>query len=181
MEGMVSVTYWPLYPQGKSSPYPLDRRLGGPQSPSGRDGEEKNSQPLSRLEPSIIQPIAHRYISELSRILLCKVGITDSGTMRTKINSALQIIHQQQKSSKSVQHSLRWNKHMGREYIPFMLSFSIQRTNNAYKLSSVHRVISGLFEVCGDMASFFDWTLRFVLGKNDCTHNFKRPIRIVPP
>jgi hypothetical protein len=29
----------------------LDRRLGGPQSPSGRGGEEKNSQPcLSTLE-----------------------------------------------------------------------------------------------------------------------------------
>jgi hypothetical protein len=34
-----------LYPQGKSPWYPLDRRLGGPQSRSGRDGGEKNSQP----------------------------------------------------------------------------------------------------------------------------------------
>jgi len=34
------------YPQGKSPWYPLDRRLGGPQSRSGRGGEEKNSQPL---------------------------------------------------------------------------------------------------------------------------------------
>jgi hypothetical protein len=31
----------PLYPQGKSPQYPLDRRLGGPQSPSGQRGEEK--------------------------------------------------------------------------------------------------------------------------------------------
>jgi hypothetical protein len=31
--------------QGKSPWYPLDRRLGGPQSRSGRGGEEKNSQP----------------------------------------------------------------------------------------------------------------------------------------
>jgi hypothetical protein len=31
-------------PQGKSPWYPLDRRLGGPQNRSGRDGE-KNSQP----------------------------------------------------------------------------------------------------------------------------------------
>jgi hypothetical protein len=30
-------------PQGKSPQYPLDRRLGGPQSCSGRGGEEKNS------------------------------------------------------------------------------------------------------------------------------------------
>jgi hypothetical protein len=34
-----------LIPQGKSPPYPLDRRQGGAQSRSGRGGEEKNSQP----------------------------------------------------------------------------------------------------------------------------------------
>jgi hypothetical protein len=45
-------------------PYPLDRRLGGPQSRSGRSGEEKNSQPLPGLEPPIIQPLA-----QLSRLL----------------------------------------------------------------------------------------------------------------
>jgi hypothetical protein len=33
----------PLYPQENSPWYPLDRRLGGPQSQSGRGGEEKNS------------------------------------------------------------------------------------------------------------------------------------------
>jgi hypothetical protein len=31
--------------QGKGPWDPLDRRLGGPQSRSGRGGEEKNSQP----------------------------------------------------------------------------------------------------------------------------------------
>jgi hypothetical protein len=31
----------PLYPRGKSLQYPLDRRLGGPQSRSERLGEEK--------------------------------------------------------------------------------------------------------------------------------------------
>jgi hypothetical protein len=41
---VVSFTTRPLYPQGKSPWYPLDRRLGGPQSRSGRGGEEKNSQ-----------------------------------------------------------------------------------------------------------------------------------------
>jgi hypothetical protein len=39
------------YPQGKSPLYPLDRRLGGPQSRSGRSGEEKNSQPPPGIEP----------------------------------------------------------------------------------------------------------------------------------
>jgi len=32
-----------LYPWGKSSWYPLDRRLGGPQNWSGHSGKEKNS------------------------------------------------------------------------------------------------------------------------------------------
>jgi hypothetical protein len=36
--------------QWKSPLYPLDRRLGGPQSRSGR-GEEKNSQPSPGIEP----------------------------------------------------------------------------------------------------------------------------------
>jgi hypothetical protein len=36
----------------------LDRRLGGPRSRPGRGGEEKYSQPLTRLEPRIIQPVA---------------------------------------------------------------------------------------------------------------------------
>jgi hypothetical protein len=31
--------------------YPLDRRLGGPQSRSGRGGEEKNSKPPPEIEP----------------------------------------------------------------------------------------------------------------------------------
>jgi hypothetical protein len=37
--------------QGKRPCYPLDKRLGGSQSRSGHEGEEKNSQPLPGLEP----------------------------------------------------------------------------------------------------------------------------------
>jgi hypothetical protein len=48
---VVSFTTRPLYPQGKSPRYPLDRRLGGPQSRSGRGGEKKNSQSPSGIEP----------------------------------------------------------------------------------------------------------------------------------
>jgi hypothetical protein len=58
---VVSFAPWPLYPEGNRPWYPLDRRLGGAQSRSGRGGEEKNSQPLLGLEPPIIQPIAQRY------------------------------------------------------------------------------------------------------------------------
>jgi hypothetical protein len=59
-----------LYPQGKSPWYPVDRRLDGPQSQSGCSGEEKNSQPLLELKPSIIQPTAQCYISEISQLLI---------------------------------------------------------------------------------------------------------------
>jgi hypothetical protein len=57
-------------PHGKSRWYPLDRRLCGFQSWSGRGGEEKNFQPLAELEPSFIQPIAQCYTAELSWLLL---------------------------------------------------------------------------------------------------------------
>jgi hypothetical protein len=50
----------------------LVRRLGGPQSRSGLDGDVENSQPLPALEPPIIQPIVQRYTTELSRILVLK-------------------------------------------------------------------------------------------------------------
>jgi hypothetical protein len=65
---VVSFTVRPLYPEGKSPWYPLDRRPGGPQGRFGRGGIEKNSQPLAGLEPLIIQPVAQRYTNELSRL-----------------------------------------------------------------------------------------------------------------
>jgi len=40
---VVSFTSWLLYTQGKSLQYPLDRRVGGPQSQIGCGGEEKKS------------------------------------------------------------------------------------------------------------------------------------------
>jgi hypothetical protein len=38
-------------PPGKNPRYPLDMRLGGPQSRSASGGEEKNSQPPPEIEP----------------------------------------------------------------------------------------------------------------------------------
>jgi hypothetical protein len=52
-------------PVGNSHWYPLDRRLGGPQSQSGRDGEEKNIVPATN-QTSAIQPIA--ILTELSQL-----------------------------------------------------------------------------------------------------------------
>jgi hypothetical protein len=56
------------YLRGKSPCYPLERRLGGPQRRCGRGGEEKNSQSLLGLEPPIMQPVAQRYTTALSRL-----------------------------------------------------------------------------------------------------------------
>jgi hypothetical protein len=49
-----------VYLQGNSPWYPLDRRLGRPQSRSGRGGEEKNFRESNPRTP-IVQPIAQRY------------------------------------------------------------------------------------------------------------------------
>jgi hypothetical protein len=51
----------------------LDRKLGGPQTRSGRGGEEKNSQPRRESNPRtpIVQPVAQRY-TDLSRLLEMK-------------------------------------------------------------------------------------------------------------
>jgi hypothetical protein len=68
VSGQLHATPRPLYLQGKSTWRPLDRRLGGPQGRFGRGGEEKNSQPLTGLEPPIIHPVAQRYTTELSRL-----------------------------------------------------------------------------------------------------------------
>jgi hypothetical protein len=64
---MVSFTPQSLYSQEKNPWYPLDRRLGEPQSRFGRGGEEEISKPLPGLEFPIVQPVAQRYTTELSR------------------------------------------------------------------------------------------------------------------
>jgi hypothetical protein len=50
--GVVRLTPRPLYLRGKSPRYPSDRRLGGPQSRSGRRGEMKILAPIWNLTPT---------------------------------------------------------------------------------------------------------------------------------
>jgi hypothetical protein len=57
-------------PPGKGHRYSLDRKLGGAHIRSERGGAEKNSHPLPGLEPSVIQPAARRYTTEVSLFLL---------------------------------------------------------------------------------------------------------------
>jgi hypothetical protein len=54
---VISFTPRPLYPQGKSPQYPLDRKLGGLQSRSRCCGVEKNLLPLSGIE---LWPLLYR-------------------------------------------------------------------------------------------------------------------------
>jgi hypothetical protein len=49
---VVSFTLRSLYPMGKSPRYPLNRRLGGPQSRSGRHGEVKILDPTGTRIPA---------------------------------------------------------------------------------------------------------------------------------
>jgi hypothetical protein len=66
---VVSFTPRSFDPQGERAWYPLDRRLGGHDSRSGHGGEKKNFQPLSVLEPPIIQLVVQIYTTELFRFL----------------------------------------------------------------------------------------------------------------
>jgi hypothetical protein len=47
--------------------------LRGLQSRSGGGGEEENSQVLPEIEPPIFQPVAQRYTTEVSRLLVNKL------------------------------------------------------------------------------------------------------------
>jgi hypothetical protein len=55
------------FPKGKSLRYPRDRRPRGPQSRSGRCGEEKILAPAGTRTPAV-QPASRRYMTELSRL-----------------------------------------------------------------------------------------------------------------
>jgi hypothetical protein len=57
---VVSSTTPPLYPRRKRPRCPLDRRLGGPQSRSGRCGVEKDLFPLPRIEKRPSSPSLYR-------------------------------------------------------------------------------------------------------------------------
>jgi hypothetical protein len=57
---VISFTPLSLYSRGKSPRYPLDERLGGPQSRSGRCGEENSFVPVGNWIPSV-QSVTHSY------------------------------------------------------------------------------------------------------------------------
>jgi hypothetical protein len=69
---VVNFTPPSLYPQGKRLQYSSDRRLGGPQSPSGHGGEKKHSHSPPGIETLNPDRPARRLVAiatELSRLL----------------------------------------------------------------------------------------------------------------
>jgi hypothetical protein len=74
---VVSFTSLPLYPPEKKPPYPLDWKLGGLQSLSGRREEEKVLDPTgtSTRTPRSFSPVASRYTD--CAILACLFVIYD--------------------------------------------------------------------------------------------------------
>jgi hypothetical protein len=73
---VVSFTTQPLYLQVKSPWYPLDRRLGGPQSHSSCSGEEKNSKLKSVSE--IVEGCVSAFLIETSSGIGCGARELDS-------------------------------------------------------------------------------------------------------
>jgi hypothetical protein len=62
-------------PSRKDPWYQLDRELSGLHGRSGCGGEEKNSQPLSEIEPPIIRPVAQRYMTDTEQFI-CDLLVT---------------------------------------------------------------------------------------------------------
>jgi hypothetical protein len=85
---VISFTSRSLYPQGKSSWYPWDRRPAGPQSRPGRCGEERNSQPLPGLDSPIIQPVAQCSATKPSRFLSSSSS-SSSSSLSSSLSSRL--------------------------------------------------------------------------------------------
>jgi hypothetical protein len=60
---------WPLDPQKKEIRFPVNRRLGVPQSQSGRFGEEKKILSVPGSKPRIIQFETQNRYRDTTRIL----------------------------------------------------------------------------------------------------------------
>jgi hypothetical protein len=76
---------WPLYRRGKRPRYPLDRRLSGPQSRSGRRGEEKILDPTGTRTPTprSSSPVARRYTDYAIPASMIKLREVLFKTLRT--------------------------------------------------------------------------------------------------
>jgi hypothetical protein len=74
---VISFTPRPLYVRWKGPRYSLDKRLGAPQSRTGRCGVEKNYVPVSGIDlrQSSLYPVAIR--TELPQLTVCRTKVID--------------------------------------------------------------------------------------------------------
>ena len=93
-------------PPGKSR-YPLCRRLGGPQSRSGR---VRKISPPQGFDPRTVQPVASRLSTALSRLPLVR-GISSKGTMcsGTWVGCS-RYLHMQQSGLRLYRRPKNWSK-----------------------------------------------------------------------
>jgi hypothetical protein len=68
---VVSFTPRPLYPQEKSPHYPLDGRLGGSQSRSGRGGEENEGRDIHGKHGNLVRNVVPNSPTILPFVLEC--------------------------------------------------------------------------------------------------------------
>jgi hypothetical protein len=77
---VVSFTALKLYPRGTSPRYPLDRKLGGPHSRSGRSGEIKNLS-LPGIKPGPSSPLPVAIPTNLSWLLIFFIKLEYSSVL----------------------------------------------------------------------------------------------------
>jgi hypothetical protein len=77
---MDSFTPWQLYPWGNRPQYPLDRRLGGPQSLSRRYGEELNLTP-DGIRTLAVQPVVRHYTDWADTLIKCSKVLLETLTI----------------------------------------------------------------------------------------------------
>jgi hypothetical protein len=88
---------WPFYPQGRSSWYPLDRRLVGPRPDLDAVVKRKIAELLPGIEPRIIQSVAQSYTTELPWLrVICKRCVNSccyllSNTVRELCNKVIRL------------------------------------------------------------------------------------------
>jgi hypothetical protein len=114
-----------LYPWGKDPRYPLERRLGGPQSWSGHRGQWKNHLLLPEMKPGQVCSRTHYWLSYPSSITWYKMG----SIYRTMTNSTI----------------IKIGTHEAMDFLYLLLPFRVNiNVNKFLAVSWLRRLVAGL-------------------------------------